>query len=92
MLRMPSSQIFADAQLVPFFEGICAAGLKHKQETMMEILFGGSVGARRRGGRAVASMRPRPRRGSPGTGGGVGLHSQAEGLRVYEGKDDMYCS
>lgn len=90
MLRMPSSQIFADAQLVPFFEGICAAGLKHKQETMMEILFGGSVGARRRGGRAVARMRPR--RGSPGTGGGVGLHSQAEGLRVCEGKDDMCCS
>lgn len=36
-------QIFADAQLVPFFEGMCAAGLRHKQETMMEILFGGSV-------------------------------------------------
>mmetsp|Transcript_23305 Transcript_23305/g.64389 ORF Transcript_23305/g.64389 Transcript_23305/m.64389 type:complete len:141 (+) Transcript_23305:129-551(+) len=37
------SKIFADAQLVPFFEGMCAAGLRHKQETMMEILFGGST-------------------------------------------------
>lgn len=37
-----SLQIFADPQLSPFFEDIPDHVLKHKQETMMEILFGGT--------------------------------------------------
>jgi hypothetical protein len=36
-------QIFSDPQLRPFFEGISEQVLRHKQETMMEILFGGAV-------------------------------------------------
>jgi len=35
------SKIFADPQLRPFFEGITEQVLRHKQETMMEMLFGG---------------------------------------------------
>lgn len=36
-------QVFADSQLRPFFEGISEQVLRHKQETMMEMLFGGAV-------------------------------------------------
>lgn len=39
----PWPQIFSDPQLRPFFEGISEQVLRHKQETMMEILFGGAV-------------------------------------------------
>lgn len=36
------SKIFSDPQLRPFFEGISEQVLRHKQETMMEMLFGGA--------------------------------------------------
>jgi hypothetical protein len=41
------SRVFADPQLRVFFDGISEATLRHKQETMMEMLFGGTVRMRR---------------------------------------------
>ncbi|GFH30889.1 uncharacterized protein HaLaN_29820 [Haematococcus lacustris] len=37
------SKVFSDAQLRPFFEGVSEQALRHIQESMMEILFSGSV-------------------------------------------------
>ncbi|KAL6759227.1 hypothetical protein V8C86DRAFT_2581370 [Haematococcus lacustris] len=36
-------KVFSDAQLRPFFEGVSEQALRHIQESMMEILFSGSV-------------------------------------------------
>lgn len=41
------TQIFSDPQLRPFFDGISEQTLRHKQETMMEMLFGGAVSGAR---------------------------------------------
>ena len=35
------SQVFADPELAPLFEHIDAQRLKHKQEVMMDVVFGG---------------------------------------------------